>query len=69
MIGRGAHGHVYKAEELAVANAPFVAVKLIKSKICAGLKQSIAHEVTLLRKLQHPNIVKYIDSVPLPAQN
>lgn len=59
IIGRGAHGKVYKAQD---AQGNTVAVKLFPT-LRSDSKQQIISEITLLKRLDHQNIVKYIDSV------
>ena len=56
-LGKGAFGKVYKAEEIKTGN--IVAVKQI-SLFNSGLpRKNIIKEISLLKNLNHPNIVKY----------
>ncbi|CAD7703488.1 unnamed protein product [Ostreobium quekettii] len=61
-LGKGAHGHVYKA--LDKKSGSFVAVKQIS---LAGVPKdnlsSVMAEIDLLKDLNHRNIVKYFDSI------
>ncbi len=60
MIGKGAIGEVYKA--LDTETATTVAIKQIDlHNISQEYINSIATEINLLKKLDHPYIVKYID--------
>eukprot|EP01125_Pyxidicula_operculata_P017905 TRINITY_DN6324_c0_g1_i3.p1 TRINITY_DN6324_c0_g1~~TRINITY_DN6324_c0_g1_i3.p1 ORF type:complete len:1458 (-),score=499.55 TRINITY_DN6324_c0_g1_i3:1446-5765(-) len=62
VIGKGGRGVVYKG--LDISNASAVAVKQVS---LAGIPKEelkgIMSEIKLLKKLEHPNIVKYVDSV------
>ncbi|CAN0461992.1 unnamed protein product, partial [Ectocarpus sp. 12 AP-2014] len=61
-IGRGGFGVVFQA--LNTATGDFVAVKRMEMdsvKLDAGA--SIKGEIDLLKKLNHPNIVQYIDTI------
>ena len=62
MLGKGAMGVVHKGLDLTTAQ-----VVAIKQVPLAGIKaddlKGIQTEITLLQRLQHPNIVRYIDSV------
>lgn len=61
-MGRGAHGRVYRACD--TESGRVVAVKLVSaSRFRQDLKQSINYEMDLLKRLDHCNIVKYIDTV------
>lgn len=61
-VGRGAFSMVYQAFN--VANGDFVAIKSIPVKdMDADILAVIEREIELMKKLNHPNIVKYIDSV------
>eukprot|EP01126_Amoeba_proteus_P035262 TRINITY_DN3548_c0_g1_i1.p1 TRINITY_DN3548_c0_g1~~TRINITY_DN3548_c0_g1_i1.p1 ORF type:complete len:345 (-),score=57.37 TRINITY_DN3548_c0_g1_i1:777-1751(-) len=61
VIGKGGWGVVYKG--LNQTNAEVVAVKQVK---LAGIPKDelkgMMNEITLLQRLNHPNIVRYIDS-------
>ena len=60
-IGRGAFGTVHLA--LNAETAEQIAVKKIKlDKSCVGLATECAAEVEALKRLQHPNIVRYLGS-------
>lgn len=58
VIGRGGQAVVHQAWQQNTGS--FVAIKKLKVK---GPEGSIASEIELLSKLDHPNIVKYIDAV------
>ena len=60
VIGKGAAGTVYKA--INVMTGDFVAVKEIPITNVSEI-ESIQYEVSLLKSLKHPNIVKYIDTI------
>ena len=61
-VGRGAFSMVYQAFN--VANGDFVAIKRIPvNEMDADTLMVIEREIELMKKLNHPNIVKYIDSV------
>ena len=62
LIGKGAIGEVYKALDSETAKT--VAIKRIDlMSISAENIRSIESEVNLLKKLDHPNIVKYIEYI------
>ncbi|CAG9327017.1 CDC15_3 [Blepharisma stoltei] len=62
IIGKGASGKVYKG--LNTENAKIVAIKQISlSNISDDQLNSIQMEIHLLKKLNHENIVKYIDVI------
>ena len=62
IIGRGACGKVYKG--LNTKTGEHVAIKQVALRnIKEEHKSAILMEINLLKKLDHPNIVKYIDSV------
>jgi serine/threonine protein kinase len=62
LIGRGAHGKVYRSIDLQTGLE--VAIKMFAlGRFHAKQKDSIKMEVDLLKKLDHPNIVKYVDTV------
>jgi len=64
LIGEGKFSHVYHGIDV---NNNSVAIK--KLKIFDGMKeaerQKCMREVQLMKKLDHPNIIKFIDSVIL----
>ena len=64
LIGEGKFSHVYQGID---SNNTNVAIK--KLKIFDGMKeaerQKCMREVQLMKKLEHPNIIKFIDSVVL----
>jgi serine/threonine protein kinase len=58
-VGRGACGKVFKG--LSFTTGQLVAIKQIKiNNFKEEKKQQLQMEINLLRKLEHPNIVKYI---------
>ena len=62
LIGKGAIGEVYKALDTECANT--VAIKQIDLfSLDSDNIKSIESEINLLRKLDHPNIVKYIECI------
>jgi serine/threonine protein kinase len=62
IVGRGAHGRVYKAVDTETDRC--VAIKLVGvNRFQSDIKQSITYEIDLLKRLDHCNIVKYIDTV------
>lgn len=62
IIGKGGFGSVYKA--LDPHRAHFVAIKQVSLNVLnSGDLGSIKMEISLLSKLKHRNIVKYIDSI------
>lgn len=61
-IGKGASGKVYKG--LNTLNAKIVAIKQVSiSNITEDQLNSIHMEIHLLKKLNHENIVRYIDAI------
>lgn len=61
-IGKGAFGSVYRA--LNMSNGETVAIKQVRlADLPKAELTTIMQEISLLRNLQHPNIVKYHDSV------
>lgn len=61
-IGRGGFGVVFQALNVEVGD--FVAVKRFPlNAIDAESLSSIEAEIELMKKLNHPNIVKYIDTI------
>lgn len=62
LIGKGAVGYVYKGFNQ--VDSSLVAIKQVaKHTIRDAELNSIQSEITLLKKLKHPNIVKYIDFI------
>lgn len=61
-IGEGAYGVVYKAVDLKTKEK--VAIKKIKLEHCEeGIPQTTLREISFLKELDHPNIVKLKDIV------
>ena len=56
-IGKGAFGKVFKAREISTGR--LVAVKQIKINQSRNNYENIIKEINLLKKIDHPNIVKY----------
>lgn len=60
-IGEGTYGVVYKAKDLESGN--FVALKRIRLEVeDEGIPSTALREISLLRELDHPNIVRYVRS-------
>ena len=61
-LGKGAHGIVYKVEHEKFPKQ-FLVLKEIKISHLTNKGQADAlQEVQILRKISHPNIIKYYDS-------
>lgn len=61
-IGEGAYGVVYKARD-ATSNQN-VAIKKIRLEHCEdGIPQTTLREISFLKELDHPNVVKLLDIV------
>ena len=61
-IGEGTFGKVYKARKN--SDSSIVAVKKIKMEHCnEGIPQTTIREISFLKELDHPNIVKLLDVV------
>ena len=57
LLGRGAHGHVYRA--LDVLSNQYIAMKKIRLESeDEGVPSTAVREISLLKELQHPNIVR-----------
>jgi len=64
-IGEGTYGIVYKARDL--ANGEVVALKKIRLEAeDEGIPGTAIREISLLKELQHPNIVRLYDVVHTP---
>lgn len=62
-IGHGSFGRVYKSEYITKDNQRIeVAVKKINIRNSEGFPLSAIREITILKKYNHPNIVKFIDT-------
>ena len=70
-IGHGSFGRVYKSiYKTKEGNIIDVAVKKIYIRNSEGFPLSAIREITILKKYNHPNIVKYIDTfVDKPVKN
>jgi serine/threonine protein kinase len=56
-VGEGTYGVVYKAKDK--TNGEFVALKKIRLEVeDEGVPSTALREISLLRELDHPNIVK-----------
>ena len=65
-IGEGTFGKVYKARKN--CDNSIVAIKKIKMEHCTeGIPQTTIREISFLKELDHPNIVKLLDVVPSSA--
>ena len=61
-IGQGAYGKVIKA--LDKQNNQFVAIKQLKTQSTEeGIPQTTLREITFLKDLDHPNIIKLLNVV------
>lgn len=61
-IGEGAYGVVYKARDS--SNNQKVAIKKIRLEHCEdGIPQTTLREISFLKELDHPNVVKLLDIV------
>lgn len=62
VCSRGTYGKVYKAQRN--TDNTIVAIKQIKMEHCTeGIPQTTIREISFLRELDHPNIVKLLDVV------
>ncbi|KAK6199920.1 kinase-like domain-containing protein [Scheffersomyces amazonensis] len=65
-MGEGAFSVVYKAKH--IPSGRFVAVKILrKFQMDQVQKQAVLKEVTIMRQLSHPNIVKFIEFIDSPT--
>lgn len=63
-MGEGAFSIVYKARH--IDTDKFVAIKILrKFQMDLAQKQSVLKEVTIMRQLNHPNIVRFIEFIDL----
>lgn len=61
-MGEGAFSVVYKARH--IASGKLVAIKILrKFQMDSNQKQAVLKEVTIMRQLSHPNIVKFIEFI------
>ncbi|KAK6460834.1 kinase-like domain-containing protein [Scheffersomyces coipomensis] len=61
-MGEGAFSIVYKAKHL--PSGEFVAIKILrKFQMDQAQKQAVLKEVTIMRQLNHPNVVKFIEFI------
>lgn len=64
VIGRGAYGVVYKGIG---RDGGIVAIKRVgRAKLTIEEKKQLQEEISLLRKLNHPHIVKYVEAIDYP---
>jgi hypothetical protein len=64
LLGSGSYAHVYKA----VWNGREVAVKKMRTEsVSVEMFEEFCHEMSLMRHLDHPNIVKYYTSFAQPV--
>lgn len=62
IVGRGAFGRVYKG--INCETGEVVAIKMVPLiRLKSDNKKSIIDEIDLMRRLDHKNIVKYIETV------
>lgn len=65
-MGEGAFSVVYKAKHLSTGKE--VAVKILrKFQMDQAQKQAVLKEVTIMRQLDHPNIVRFIEFIDSPT--
>ncbi|RCK54847.1 Serine/threonine-protein kinase srk1 [Candida viswanathii] len=65
-MGEGAFSVVYKAKHL--SSGKEVAIKILrKFQMDQAQKQAVLKEVTIMRQLNHPNIVKFIEFIDSPT--
>lgn len=64
LLGSGGQGEVYKASTRG-ENFEIVAVKIISKSSCRdeAAKKGVEQEISILKELEHPNVVKLIDVV------
>lgn len=67
LLGEGAAGKVFRAEDLGRGNL-FVALKLLHAKD-PRWEEFFRREFEVLSRLQHPNLVRVYDFGPAPASN
>lgn len=66
-IGEGTYGVVYKAKDKTSGN--FVALKKIRLDTeSEGVPSTAIREISLLKELDHPNIVRLLDVVPIDSK-
>ena len=66
-LGEGAYGKVYLAEDLKNKNQRVAVKQLKSSSVEEGVPISSLREISLLKELNHVNIVKLMDVVHLPT--
>ena len=65
-IGEGTYGEVYKAKDL--SNGNMIAIKAIKLEIAdEGIPSTALREISILKEIEHKNIIKLIDVTYQPA--
>lgn len=63
-IGQGAYGKVIKARD--IQTGQLVAIKQLRTQSTEeGIPQTTLREITFLKDLDHPNIVKLLNVVPI----
>jgi cyclin-dependent kinase len=66
-LGEGAYGKVYLCEDLKNKNQKVAIKQLKSSSVEEGVPISSLREISLMKELNHVNIVKLMDVVHLPS--
>lgn len=63
-IGRGGMGTVYRANRVQGEGAAHAAIKVLAAELAVelGFQQRFQREIDILRQLNHPNIVRFLES-------